>query len=187
MQTHDFISKMDSIMEEQNTHLMVPYLEPSFIEGLVTDLDVFRDKYVELYHFCVKMYKENTLPNYLSKKLELDNLQYSSFVDRFVKYHWVENKAAQFRQIQKNYNKSVSIIKNLFKIISTLDLENTLSLEPFEEATIVPNTIRQIIDSDHTIREAARRGEIKLYYGSIHFTSDFILEESRRIPGLSLT
>ncbi len=173
-------------MDSKNLHLLVPYIEPSFIEGLTTDRDVYRDKYVEMYDFCVKMYKESILPNYLAKKLELDNLQYCARIDRFVKYHWVDNKAAQFRQIQINYNKNVSVIKNLYKVISTLDVQNTLSLEPFEETIIVPNTIYQIIESDYIIRESARRGEISLYYGSIHFISDSILEESRRIPGLTM-
>ncbi len=136
--------------------------------------------------FCVKMYKESILPNYLTEKLELDNLQYCALIDRFVKYHWVDNKVAQFTQIQTNYNKNVNIIKKLYKIISTLDVEKTLSLDPFEEAIIVPNTIRKIIESDYTIREGARRGEISLYYGSIRFTSDSILEESSRIPGLTM-
>lgn len=114
MLTHDFISKMDSIMTAKNPHLLVPYIEPSFIESLDTDFDVYKDKYVETYNFFVKIYKENILPNYLTKKLELDNLQYCALIDRFVKYHWVDNKVAQFRQIQTNYNKNVNIIKKLF-------------------------------------------------------------------------
>ncbi len=54
MLTHDFISKMDSIMEAKKPHLLVPYIEPSFIESLDTDLDVYKNKYAETYDFLCK-------------------------------------------------------------------------------------------------------------------------------------
>ncbi len=166
MSLQSFISEMDALAAQMPT---------------LTDLD----KYVEQYKLYRKWYEETFLPYYLAIKLELDNLQYCRVVDpKNIKIHWIDNRVDQFRVIQSNYNKLVNMIKKLYRTIRELDVENTISLTVFEEHNIVPNTISKIIASDSILRESAARGEVRLYYGSIHFSSDSILEDSRRIPGL---
>jgi hypothetical protein len=165
MPLQSFISEMDALAAEMPTP---------------TDLA----KYVEQYNSYVQSYKETILPHYLATKLELDNLEYCRRIDPYVKSHWIDNRVDQFRVIQSNYNKLVNTIKKLYRTIRELDVENTISLTVFEEHNIVPNTISKIIASDSILRQSAARGEVRLYYGSIHFSSDSILEDSRRIPGL---
>ncbi len=163
---------------------LIPYLELSFIETPDIDLELCKTKYVKLYNFYVRLFTRSILPHYLSEKLRTDNLEYSSRIDRHVKYHWVSNQLKTFENFQYYYDETIHIIKKLFEIIQAIDnklhIEN--SVTEFVPEKIVPNTISKIVQSDPIIQKAAQHGEVRLYYGEIYFGSDSILEYSESNP-----
>jgi hypothetical protein len=171
------ITKQMMYTEREEIRKLIPYLEISFTETPDIDLELYKNKYVELYHFYIELYKKNILPNYLSAKLRTDNLEYSSYIDIYVKSHWVSNQIRMFENTQYYYDETIHIIKKLFEIINVINNEEN-SLRKFVPEKIVPNTIAKIVQSDRDMQQAAQRGEVRLYYGTIHFNSDRILENS---------
>ncbi len=178
------IAKNAFSTSREEVRKLIPYLELSFIETPDIDLELCKTKYVELYNFYVELYNTKILPHYLSEKLRTDNLQYSSRIDKYVKYHWVSNQLKTFENYQYYYDETIHIIKKLFEMIQAIDnklhIENSVTI--FVPEKIVPNTILKIIDSDPIIRKAEQLGEVRLYYGEIHFGSDSILERSESNP-----
>jgi hypothetical protein len=174
------IAKNAFSTSREEVRKLIPYLKVSFIETLDIDLELYKNKYVELYNFYVRLFTRSILPNYLSEKLTTDNLEYSARIDRHVKYHWVSNQIKTFEKFQYYYDETIHIIKKLFEVIQAIDnkLHTENSVTEFIPEKIVPNTILKIIDSDPIIRLAAQHGEVILYYGDIHFGSDSILERS---------
>jgi hypothetical protein len=191
------IAKNAFSTSREEVRKLIPYLELSFIETPDIDLELCKNKYVKLYNFYVRLFTKSIVPHYLSEKLRTDNLEYSSRIDRHVKYHWVSNQLKTFENFQYYYDETIHIIKKLFEMIQAIDnklhiddlrcnsveeqrVEN--SVTEFVPEKIVPNTILKIIDSDPIIRKAEQLGEVRLYYGEIHFGSDSILERSESNP-----
>lgn len=168
-------------ISRENIRSLILYLERSYIESLnIEEIELYKSEYMKLYNYFIELYQTKILPVYLHSKLDSDNLEYSSKVDRFVKYHWVENNLKNFTKNQYYYSESEVIIKKIFELVqlinNRLNIEDS-SFQLIEFEDIQPNTVFKILQSDKILREASERGEIRLNYRISRFSTDQIYEE----------
>jgi hypothetical protein len=168
-------------ISRENIRYLILYLEKSYIESLnIEEIELYKSEYMKLYNYFIELYRTKILPVYLHSKLDSDNLEYSSKVDRFVKYHWVENNLKNFTKNQYYYSESEVIIKRIFELVqlinNRLNIEDS-SFQLIEFEDIQPNTVFKILQSDKILREASERGEIRLNYRISRFSTDQIYEE----------
>jgi hypothetical protein len=159
-------------ISRDNIRLLLPYLENTFIERLNNDeLESFKNIYLNLYNYVVDLYQNKILPVYIASKFDSDKLEYSSNIDRHVKYHWVENNLNNFRKNYYFYSESIYIIKKIFELIqlinTRLNIEDT-SFQIIKFEKIKPNTVDKIVRSDEIFRYAENN------YSITRFSTDFI-------------
>ncbi len=155
-----------------NIRILVPYLENTFIEGLNNDeLESFKNSYLNLYNYVVDLYQNKILPVYIASKFDSDKLEYSSNIDRHVKYHWVENNLNNFRKNHYFYSESIYLIKKIFELIQLINTRlniDDISFEIINFQKIKPNTVDKIVKSDEIFRYAENN------YSITRFSSDYI-------------
>ncbi len=159
-------------ISRDNIRLLLPYLENTFIEELNNDeLESFKNIYLNLYNYFVDLYQNKILRVYIASKFDSDKLEYSSNIDRHVKYHWVENNLNNFRKNHYFYSESIYLIKKIFELIqlinTRLNIEDT-SFEIIKIQKIKPNTVDKIVRSDEIFRYVENNYSITL------FSTDYI-------------